>query len=147
MHYGFPPNLIRQPAQYAAGLNPVPGLSDADIEWVRTFYPSLEEEEREPELKPLEAQRLMIGPGEQVNYRVRPRFTRDYTIQTFGESDTVVVLFELIDGEPWFVDGDDDGGADRNARLRLRLYRGREYVLRVRLYYARVAGETAVFMW
>ena len=31
--------------------------------------------------------------------------------------------------------------------VRERLYRDREYVLRVRLYYADVSGQTAVFMY
>lgn len=148
MHYQFPAGLIRQPTQYVSQpLVPKPGLSERDIEWVQKFYPPLEEEEDEPELRSFESHRLMIGPGEQLNFRVRPRYTRDYTIQTFGESDTVMVLFEMIDGEPWYVDGDDDGGTDTNARMRLRLYRGREYVLRIRLFFSRMTGETAVMMW
>ncbi len=58
-----------------------------------------------------------------------------------------MALFEARDGQPRFLAGDDDSGFDRNARLRLTLVRGREYVLRVRLYFAQVSGETAVFMW
>ncbi len=146
MHYSFGPGLIVHPTGYAGGLTPDPGLSPVDEEWVRRFYPPLEEA-RDPELRPFESHRITIGAGEQVNYTIHPQFTRDYTIQTFGAADTVMVLFETVDGEPWYVDGDDDGGTDFNAKLRLRLYRGREYVLRLRLYYADVAGDTAVFMW
>ena len=102
---------------------------------------------QELELKPFDSQRLLIAAGEQVNFTIRPRYTRDYTIQTFGGSDTVVVLFEDIDGAPRFLAGDDDSGFERNARLDIRLYRGQEYVLRVRLYYSFLSGETAVFMW
>ena len=58
-----------------------------------------------------------------------------------------MVLFEDVDGTPVYIDGDDDSGWDRNARIEERLYRGREYVLRVRLYYAEASGETAVFMY
>lgn len=38
-------------------------------------------------------------------------------------------------------------GADRNARIRVKLYQGRTYVLRIRLYWAWATGETAVMMW
>ena len=110
------------------------------------FYPSLDEV-KQPELKPSESQRLMIGPGDQVNFRIPPKFTKRFTIQTFGQSDTVMVLFEEVGGEPLYVDGDDDSGFERNALSCERLYRGREYILRIRLYYRHVAGETAVFMY
>ena len=146
MHYEFEPGLIKEPPEYGGGLMPEAGLSEKDIEWVRTFYPPLEPE-RDSELRPFESNRLLMAAGQQVNYRIRPRFTRTYTIQTFGDSDTVVVLFETIDGHNWYVDGDDDSGFDRNARLRLRLYRGRDYVLRVRLYHSHLAGEAAIMMW
>ena len=43
--------------------------------------------------------------------------------------------------------GDDDSGEDYNAYLQLRLSRGEKYVLRLRLYYADHAGETAVMWW
>ncbi len=43
--------------------------------------------------------------------------------------------------------GDDDSGEDRNACIRARLYQGRKYVLRVRLYYATAVGETGVMLW
>jgi len=97
------------------------------------FYPSLDEM-KQPELKPSESQRLMIGPGDQVNFRIRPTFKKRYTTHTFGQSDTVMVLFEEVGGEPLYVDGDDDSGFERNVLTRERLYRGREYILRIRLY-------------
>ncbi len=146
MHYEFIAGLIKSPAEYSGGLTPAPGLSDKDEDWVRSFYPPMDPTP-ELELKPFDSQRLLIAPGEQVNFTIRPRFTRDYTIQSFGGSDTVMVLFEDIDGAPRFLDGDDDSGIERNARIDIRLYRGQEYVLRVRLYYSFLSGETAVFMW
>ncbi len=146
MHYTFPAGVIEQPAEYRNGLTPEPGLSEKDVEWARQFYPALEQQE-EAELRAYESQRLAIQPGEQVNFRIRPQFTRRYRIQTFGAADTMLALFENVNGAPRFVAGDDDSGADRNARLRERLYRGGDYVLRIRLYYSHLAGETAVFMW
>ena len=146
MHYQFQAGLIERPVEYAGGLFPEAGLSPVDIEEVRQFYPPLQED-REQELRPYESQRLLIAPGEQVDFRIRPGFTRRYVIQTFGRSDTVIVLFEREGDEMRYISGDDDSGFSRNARLRERLYRDREYVLRVRLYYADVSGQTAVFMY
>lgn len=146
MHYSFGAGLINLPEQFRGGLRPEPGLSELDIDWARRFYPPLAVEEEET-LAPFEVQRIGIGPSEQVNFRIRPTFTRRYSIQTFGQSDVVMVLFEVRDGQPRFLAGDDDSGQDLNSRLQLRLVRGREYILRVRLYYKDVSGETAVFMW
>lgn len=146
MHYSFGRGLIDLPAEFRDGLTPDPDLSDLDIEWARKFYPPLAEED-EKTLAPFEVQRIEIDAGEQVDFHIRPAATRRYTIQTFGQSDVVMALFEMRDGQPRFVAGDDDSGLDLNARLRLTLVRGHEYVLRVRLYFAQVSGETAVFMW
>jgi hypothetical protein len=146
MHYEFVAGLIQSPAEYKIGLTPAPGLSEKDKDWVQSFYPPMDTAP-ELELKPFDSQRLLIAAGEQVNFTIRPRYTGNYTIQTFGRSDTVMVLFEDIDGVPRYLAGDDDSGSARNARLYVRLYRGQEYILRVRLYYSFISGQTAVFMW
>ena len=147
MHYSFPAGLIQQPPDYAVGLEPEPGLSETDAGEARQFYPGFEDEDELLELHPYESQRLTIQPSEQVNLRIRPKYTRRYTIQTFGRSDTVIVLFDNNGEEPRYIAGDDDSGYDRNAQITVRLYRGSEYVLRVRLYYTFIAGDTAVFMY
>lgn len=54
---------------------------------------------------------------------------------------------EDVGGELKYRGGDDDSGEDRNAHLKLRMSRGKKYVLRLRLYYADHAGETAVIWW
>ena len=46
-----------------------------------------------------------------------------------------------------YVAGDDDSGEDRNAALKLRLLQGREYILRIRLYYSYKPGGFAVMYW
>ena len=57
-----------------------------------------------------------------------------------------MVLFEDCgDDGLRYVTGDDDSGIDRNAKLVVKLYRGRKYILRVRLYYA--ATDAAVLLW
>lgn len=146
MHYAFPSGVIKEPAEYVGGLTPAPGLSEKDIEFARRFYPTLESQE-EPELRAFESQRILIAAGGQINFRIRPRFTRTYAIQTFGESDTVIVLFEDQSDDVTFVAGDDDSGTDRNARIDTRLYKDHEYTLRVRLYFSHLTGESAVMLW
>lgn len=90
---------------------------------------------------------LSLGPGEQVDFTVEPRETREYTFATFGESDSMVVVFEERDGEPRFLAGHDDGGTPHNATIRVRLVRDRRYFVRVRLYSGWGSGETAVMCW
>jgi hypothetical protein len=146
MHYEFPAGLILRPERYQNGLRPERGLSDRDIQEARFFYPPLDEQ-RYPELKPFHSHLLALDPGEQENFVIQPTATREYTIQTFGTSDTVMVLFVDQNGELKYVDGDDDSGTSLNAKLKVRLYRGQRYVLRLRLYFSSAAGETAVMMW
>ena len=57
-----------------------------------------------------------------------------------------MVLFEDQNGDLKFVDGDDDSGTSLNARITARLYKGRKYVLRIRLYYSYASGESSVMM-
>jgi hypothetical protein len=56
-------------------------------------------------------------------------------------------LFEKRDGEWRFLAGDDDSGQDLNAEFQARLVAGREYMLRIRLYWSNAGGGTAVMMW
>ncbi len=147
MHYSFPRGLITTPEQYrATGIQPQLGLSDHDKAQAKLFYPPLDDT-LYPELQPFRSETLALAPGEQKNFTIQPQATRTYTIQTFGNSDTVMVLFEDQNGDLRFVAGDDDSGYDRNARIRVRLFRGRKYVLRIRLYLNYAAGATAVMMW
>jgi hypothetical protein len=146
MHYPFEAGLIKQPEQYAAGLDPVPGLSERDKTWVRAFYPPLDPAER-AELEPLQSEPLAILEGQQRDFTILPDATRYYDIRTFGTSDTVMVLFEEEDGELQYRTADDDSGEDSNASIRTKLVKGHKYVLRIRLYYSERSGETAVMMW
>lgn len=146
MHYSFDPGLIREPQEYHDnGLTPDPGLSSTDIEQILKFSPQIGTSY--PELRPFEFTRLSLSPGDQADFSITPTATRTYTIQTFGTIDSVMVLFEDNNGEFQYVAGDDDGGWDRNARLILRLYAGRKYALRIRLYYEWASGDTAVMLW
>lgn len=147
MHYPFEAGLIKVPEIYRnQALIPAPGLSSDDKLWARKFYPGLSESDHRL-LKPFEAVRVTVEPGDQLNFLVKPTATRRYTFQTFGLSDTVMVLFEDINGDLRYRSGDDDSGTSRNARIRIKLYAGQTYVLRVRLYWAHRSGDFAVMMW
>lgn len=147
MHYGFPGGLIRSPERYQGGIRPDLGLSERDIEQVRIFYPPLNSGNLYPQLQPFRLEFLGLAPAEQKNFTIQPESTGDYTIQTFGKSDTVMVLFEDVNGDLRFVDGDDDSGTSLNAQIKTRMQRGRTYVLRIRLYSNYASGDTAVMWW
>ena len=145
MHYPFGPGMIAKPEKYSSGLNPAPGLSARDKAWVAKWYPALSPQV--PELKVMQSQALKLGAGEQKNFIVRPTATRQYNFSTFGTSDSVMVLFEKDGDELKYLTGDDDSGEDYNASFRIKLFKGRTYVLRLRLYWSESSGETAVMMW
>lgn len=146
MHYSFEAGLIEKPEEYKDGLTPSPGLSARDKEWVNKFYPPLGSQDYQ-KLKPFQSVRLHLEPAQQANFTVHPEATRDYTISTFGASDTVLVLFEEVNGELRYRTADDDSGEDYNANIQVKLYTGRKYVLRLRLYYQYRAGDVGVMMW
>jgi hypothetical protein len=146
MHYGFPAGLILQPEEYSAGISPDLGLTDIDRERARIFYPP-NDDSHLPTLRPFTAEFIDVNPGEQKDFEVSIHETRDYTIQTFGQADTVMVLFEEVDGELRYVDGDDDSGSSLNAKIEARLRPGRRYILRIRLYLNWASGQTAVLLW
>lgn len=148
MHYRFEAGLINSPAQYKTQpLIPGGGLSETDIAEARGFYPPMQPEGSFGTLAPFVSQQIAIAAGQQLNFIVTTPYDRQYTIQTFGPIDTVMVLFEEIEGVPRLLAGDDNSGVDFNASLNVRLFRGRKYILRVRLFYAERAGNGAIMMW
>ena len=146
MEYDFPGGLILQPAGFTVGVHPPGGLSDLDKQYMLSWYPDGDGGGL-AKLEPFVSAPTMLAPGAQVDYTVEPPGTRRYTIATFGESDTMLGLFEVIDGSPRFVAGDDDSGEDRNAQISTRLFEGRHYVVRVRCYYSTKSATTAVMYW
>lgn len=145
MEYAFKAGLIKEPAQYRNGLTPAGGLSKTDIEQVRKFYPPLDPSSG-VSLRVGHSELLDIEPAEQKNFVIEPPESRVYRFETLGKSDTVMILFEDIDGDLKYVDGVDDSGAEHNSSLEHRLFKGRRYVLRVRLYSAQTTGRVAVAM-
>lgn len=148
MHYPFAAGLIREPAEFRTqALRPHGGLSARDKAYVKELYPPQKPVAAFPELKLMQSMPLKIAAGQQIDVRIQPKRSRVYEIRTFGVADTVMVLFEDVGGELKYRGGDDDSGEDRNAYMKLRMARGAQYVLRLRLYYADHTGETAVMWW
>lgn len=147
MHYPFKAGLIDRPVRYRRNpLVPDPGLSPVDVREVKSFYPKLTRPDHRT-LKPFQFVRLTLDPRKQANFVIRPTATRSYRFSTFGRSDTVMVLFEDVNGIPRFSMGDDDSGFDRNASFTTRLFQGRTYYLRIRLYFQHRRGNFGVLMW
>lgn len=147
MHYAFVAGLIDKPAQYRTGLYPRGGLSDGDKQVIRQFYPPAGNTVASPELRVKESQFLNVAAGEQRDLLFTAPENREYTMRTFGDADTVMVLFEDAGGQLHYIGGDDDSGDDRNAELRVRLIDGRRYRLKIRLYYKTDSGTPSVMVW
>lgn len=145
MEYWFPAGLIIEPAKYHDGLEPPGVLSAEDKEWALRFYPTLEP--NMPELKPFASAPLSLASGEQANFSIVPEATRRYRLGTFGISDTVLVLFEEVGGELRHLAADDDSGSELNAKIKVKLFKCKNYVARVRLSWAGDTGETALMLW
>ena len=148
MHYEFDAVMIDGPEPYdSKGIHPANGLSAKDKTWARKFYPLIKKRDYVT-LTPFKSEIIQIEPGGQVNLIMTPDVTRKYTMQTFGEADTLMVLFEDDgNGEPIYLQSDDDSGTDFNAKIEQRLMSGKRYILRIRLYYANATGEAAVMLW
>jgi hypothetical protein len=147
MEYAFRAGLIVEPEEYrVAGVHPPGTISEVDKQYVLGWYPTIGDE-APPTLVPFQSVPLSLKPAEQADFTLSPPATRQYDLGTFGASDTVLVLFEEVGGELRYVAGDDDSGEDRNSHLTAKLFQGRRYVLRVRLYYAWSSGQTAIMYW
>jgi hypothetical protein len=145
MHYPFNPGLILEPAEYRDGVSPPGTLSPLDQQWARKWYPG--EAAGPEELTPFNSVELSLGSGEQRDFLITPPTSRRHEIATFGSVDTLLVLFEEVDGELRYLTADDDSGEATNARISVKLHKDRRYVLKLRLYWAEDSGNTAVMYW
>ncbi len=94
MYYRFKAGLIEKPKKYKnQDLVPKPGLSKVDIREAKSFYPSLNKK-KATNLKAFESKLLTLKSGGQADFTIILSVSRSYTIQTFGTSDSVMVLFE-----------------------------------------------------
>lgn len=148
MHYPFEPGLILEPAKYnATGIKPAGGLSKQDIKYAKVFYPPMSKSNF-TEIVPMTSFDIDVKNSEQKNFQFTPTESKLYNIQTFGNLDTVIVLFEEADNkELQYVSGDDNGGTDKNAVMKVRMTRGRKYVIKARVYYKNPKEKTAIMVW
>ncbi len=143
MEYEFGPGLIDEPETYDVhGLVPPGNLSPADKEWVVKWYPG--GAPRPTALEPFQSVAVDLTAGQQIDVLIQPTESRKYTIDTKGASDTLLVLFEQVDGGPRYLSADDDSGEDRNASITYKLFKGRTYIVRLRLYYPGQSGTTSL---
>lgn len=146
MHYPFEAGLILAPPQFINGIRPAGGLSAKDKEFVKKFYPPLTAADY-IRLKLGISQPFNIVAGQQKNFLFKPDRSKKYKIETFGTMDTLLVLFEKSGTEEIYMAGDDDSGTDYNSKLYIRLIKGREYIIRVRLYYAESVGAGSLMVY
>jgi hypothetical protein len=143
MEYEFEAGLIDEPEEYDInGLTPPGTLSVPDKEWARSWYPGLNA--AVPTLQPFQTVAVDIAAGQQIDFAIKPTASRKYSIETKGASDTLLVLFEDVNGEARYLSGDDDSGEDRNASIAYKLFAGRNYIARLRLYYPGLSGKTSL---
>ena len=143
MEYEFEPGLIDEPEKYdVGGLTPPGTLSAADKQWALKWYPALQASPAT--LQPFEAVVLDLAAGQQADFLIKPTSSRKYKIETKGASDTLLVLFEDVDGVPRYLAGDDDSGEERNASITYKLFQGRSYIARLRLYHPGTSGKTSL---
>ena len=122
-------------------------MSSFDKQWVRKWYPAAAVKKAPPALKAFTATPLTLKSQQQADFTIVPDATRAYTVATFGKTDTVMVLFEDVGGDLRQLAAVDDGGTDSNAQVKVKLFKGRSYVVRTRLYWAGESGQTAVMYW
>ncbi len=145
MEYEFEPGMIDDPDKYdVEGLVPPGTLSAADKQWSLKIYPPLAD--KLPALQPFQMVTAEIAAGQQLDYTFEPTETRKYRVETKGATDTVLVLFENVDGVPRYLAGDDDSGEDRNASIVYHFFSGRSYTIRLRVYYPGMSGKTSLMV-
>jgi hypothetical protein len=144
MEYEFGPKLILEPEQYNKnGLTPAGGISPVDGKWIKTWYPPSQDID---EIKLNEPVSLKLQPGDGIQLSFIAPDTRQYDFQTFGESDTVMVLFEEVNEKRNQLDADDDSGENWNAHIRYNLEKGKKYLISIRLYW-NYSGDTTLKVW
>ncbi len=147
MHYPFRAGMILRPQEFQTkALVPKAGLSQRDKAWVKHVYPKIRQRDITP-MFAFTSVPMSLSPGQQFNGFFTPEESRKYTIQTFGSTDTVLTLFEETDNEERFIAGDDDSGQDFNAKVSLRLQKGRTYLIRLRLFYSWDQGTSAIMVF
>lgn len=146
MHYPFDAGLILKPAEYANGLEPAGGLSAQDIKYALTFYPATNPN-KDILVTEGVSYDIPVKNSEQQNYIFKPTLTKYYNIQTSGKLDTVMVLSEKLAGNKLqYLSGDDNSGTDKNALIKIKLFRGKTYIIKVKVYYKVSKTKTSLLI-
>ena len=134
MEYPFEPGLIRSPAPYdVQGIGQNTTLSEGDIAWVKRWYPTTS---APVPIGVMQLERFDAIAGDQRDFAFSPGATDDYKIQTIGDSDCRVVVFEIRDNEPRHFVSDDASGQEENTVINTKMIKGRSYIIRVRVNFA-----------
>ena len=145
MEYEFEAGLIDEPDKYdREGLVPPGKLSESDKAWADKWYPGATPDPAS--LEPFKSVAVDLAAGQQVDFIFHPPGSRKYTIATRGACDTLLGLFEDVGGTPRYLSADDDSGEDRNASITYKLFQGRTYRIRLRLYYPGQTGTTSLMV-
>lgn len=138
MHYPFKAGLISQPPECAGGTPANYVMSASDIEWIARFYPLLGD-----------GAPIAVGgtatlprePGAHSAFVFTAAANREHVVETRGESDTRLILYERR-GERWAVIAEsDDAARDLNATIKVPLAAGQQYLVTARTYYAAEADQ------
>lgn len=147
MEYEFERGLIDEPEKYdLEGLAPPGVLSKSDKDWALKWYPGDSTAAPPAELQAFKSVSADLQAGQQIDFVFKPTQSRRYTIATTGASDTLLTLFEQTEGGARYLTADDDSGEDRNARITYKLFKGRSYAVRLRLYYPGQTGTTSLMV-
>lgn len=147
MHYPFEAGLIKQPEGFQNGLFPPGTLSPLDIAWALKFYPPVAQHATST-LIPSQSMTIAAQKEEQQDFYFTPTETRYYNLQTFGKTDNIMALFEQDPNkELTFLSGDDNASLDRGSNIRIKLFRGKEYVIKLRMYYRTENEKAAIMIW
>jgi hypothetical protein len=144
MHYSFEKGLIKKPKQYLhRALEPAGGLSRRDIKYALKFYPP-QTLVKEIRVKAPSKTTIDIKNSEQQNFIFTPGQTKQYTVQTLGQMDTVMVLSERAGKNLKRIAADDNSGKDKNALITTKLSKGKTYIIKVKVYYKKRGVKTAL---
>lgn len=144
MEYPFPPGLIKTPKPYdTRGIPENTQLSPADREWAKRWYPGAA---GPTPIAVLQFKRIEAIAGAQSDFTFKPGATRKYRVQTLGEADCRLVIFEMRGGEPRHHVAEDDSGFDHNLNIRCKLIKGRTYLIRVRVNFVTSTDGLGLFI-
>jgi hypothetical protein len=147
MHYPFEPGLILEPKEYkTSGLYPAGGLSPRDVAYALKFYPS-SNQTADKRIMAMISYEIEADNSSQQNFIFIPSETRNYTIQTLGQLDTVMVVSEKKTGGQLVQAGaDDNSGTNNNALLNKVLTKGKTYIIRIKVYYKKPGAKAAIMV-